>query len=78
MSPATADQVILRLPKYRVIVCRQCQYAVRPNGVIKHLAQTRHRISAPDARQIQEAVQEWEGIEADVQQLQLHTRSRTV
>jgi hypothetical protein len=46
-------------------------YAVRPNGVIQHLTQPHRSTSAPDARQIQGAVLEWEGIEADIQQLQL-------
>lgn len=71
MSLPTADQLFLRLPKYRVIVCRQCQYAVRPNGIAKHLAHSNHRISASDARRVEEAVQGWDDIEADIQQLQL-------
>lgn len=53
------------------VLCRQCQYAVRPNGIVKHLAHSNHRISASDSRRVEEAVQEWEDIEADIQQLQL-------
>lgn len=71
MAPPSAEQLFLRLPKYRVVICRQCQYAVRPNGIIKHLAHSNHRISASDAHRVEEAVQAWEDVEIDVQQLQL-------
>lgn len=67
MSPPTAVQWVLRLPDFGVIVCRKCQYAVRPTSIVKHLRRTNHKIAAWCTREIQETVSTWDGCVADPQ-----------
>ncbi|KAJ5863522.1 uncharacterized protein N7529_001349 [Penicillium soppii] len=43
-----------------VIVCKLCEYGVRPKEVSRHLQSANHRMPKPKARQIAEAVQQWE------------------
>lgn len=69
MSGPTADQLFIRLPEYQVIVCRKCQYAVRPTGIVEHLRRSHHQIPASHARHVQETVFTWDGWVPDPQQL---------
>ena len=73
MSALTADKLFIRLPEYQVIVCRKCQHAVRPTGIVEHLRRSNHKISAPHARLVQEAVLTWDGWVEDPQQLRFPT-----
>ena len=40
-----------------VLVCKRCNFAVRPREVFRHLQSSNHRFSKPRARQIAEAIQ---------------------
>ncbi|KAJ5860055.1 uncharacterized protein N7529_007365 [Penicillium soppii] len=46
-----------------VIVCKLCEYVIRPKEVFRHLQSANHRIKKPKARQIAEAVQSWDRTE---------------
>ena len=69
MAAPTADELFVRIPEYSVMVCRQCQYAVRPTQVVFHLTHSPHRIPGPHARQIQAVVDAWDPVERDPSQL---------
>ncbi|KAJ5875768.1 uncharacterized protein N7529_001352 [Penicillium soppii] len=43
-----------------VIVCKLCEHVIRPKEVFRHLQSANHRIPKPKARQIADAVQQWE------------------
>ncbi|KAJ5861944.1 uncharacterized protein N7529_009254 [Penicillium soppii] len=43
-----------------VIVCKLCEYGIRPKEVFRHLQSVNHRIPKPKACQIAEAVQKWD------------------
>jgi hypothetical protein len=74
MAPPTATELFLQLPEYSVIVCRQCQYAVRPTQVVFHLTHSPHRTTAVYARQVQAAIEEWDGVEVDINHLTFPAR----
>jgi len=73
MSPPTANQLFVRLPEYQVIVCRKCQYAIRPSRIVDHLARSNHQVSPSRAREVQATVLTWDGYVEDPQQLVLPT-----
>jgi hypothetical protein len=45
-----------------VIICKACQHGVWPFEIVRHLKSNVHRIKHAEAVQIQEAVQQWEGV----------------
>src|ERR1700716_1393544 len=65
----TADQLFVRATQFPVIICRQCQYAVRPKQIIYHLTHGQHQISIVRARQIAQTIEEWDGVEENPDEL---------
>ena len=59
-----ADQLFTQPREVPVIVCKKCQHAVRPKEVIRHLQSTHHRLTRPTARQVFDAIQQWDGVQA--------------
>jgi len=58
------DQLFTRPLEKPIIICKKCQLAVRPKEVIQHLNGTHHRVPLAAARQISEAIQRWDGVQA--------------
>jgi hypothetical protein len=71
MSLPTADQLFTPLQEYLVILCRKCQHAIRPSGIVEHLRHSSHKIPASHARQVEETVKAWGGCVEDPQFLEL-------
>jgi hypothetical protein len=46
-----------------IIICKKCEYAVRPKEVIYHLHSTQHRIPLSIARQISETMFKWDKVQ---------------
>jgi hypothetical protein len=60
-----------KIDPIRVIICRQCKHAVWPREVKKHLTGKKHRLRQAEARSIHEAIEHWDGLEHDPDQLTL-------
>lgn len=69
MTSLTAAELFIQLPQYSVIVCRQCQHAVRPTQVVAYLTHSPHRTTIPEGRQVQATIHEWDQIDPDVDRL---------
>jgi hypothetical protein len=65
------NQYFVRLPTFPVVICRQCQYGVWPNSIASHLKGSAHQVKHKEAQQVQEAIQQWDGIQHDSSQLEL-------
>ena len=50
------EGLFIHLPKHRVIICRQCQFAPVPNQIKQHLASHHNRIPAKQRQEIAETV----------------------
>ena len=57
------DQLFTRPHEVPIIICKKCQYAVRPKEIIRHLQSTHHRIPLATARQISEAIHQWDKVQ---------------
>jgi hypothetical protein len=66
----TADQLFIRATQFPVIICRRCEYAIRPKQVIAHLTSTQHRIPITIARQVAQTIDEWDNIHRNPDELQ--------
>jgi hypothetical protein len=64
------EAVFERIPSLRIIICRQCQYGVRPADVPRHLKQ-QHQYSHQAACQVADAVRQWEDVEQDSDSIQV-------
>ena len=42
-TPQRPDQLLLHDPKYTVLICRECRYAIQPTGIARHLKEI-HKI----------------------------------
>ena len=58
-----------KIDPIRVIICRQCKHAVWPGEVKRHLTGKKHRLRQAEARSIHEAIEHWDGLEHDHDQL---------
>lgn len=58
------DQLFTRPHEVPIIICKKCQYAVRPKEIIRHLQSTHHRVPLATARQMSEAIHQWDGVQA--------------
>ncbi|KAL4777910.1 hypothetical protein BJX76DRAFT_363253, partial [Aspergillus varians] len=58
------SQLFEKIPSLRVIICRHCQYGVRPAEVEQHL-KLKHQFALGDIHAIAQAIQQWDGIEQD-------------
>ena len=56
------DQLFTRPHEVPIIICKKCQYAVRPKEIIRHLQSTHHRVRLATARRISEAIHQWDGV----------------
>jgi hypothetical protein len=65
------NQFFIRLPTFPVVICRQCQYGVWPSSIASHLKGSAHQVKHKEAQQVQEAIQQWDGIQHDSSQLEL-------
>jgi hypothetical protein len=63
-------QLFEKIASLRVIICRQCQYGVRPTDVQRHLKQ-QHGYNHQAARQAARGVHQWEDIQQDNQAIQI-------
>jgi hypothetical protein len=70
MAPSMEEAVFERIPSLRIIICRQCQYGVRPADVPRHLKQ-QHQYRHQAACQVANAVRQWEDIEQDSDLIQV-------
>ncbi|KAJ5604334.1 hypothetical protein N7510_005162 [Penicillium lagena] len=66
----TADQLFARATPFPIIICRQCEYAVRPKQVLYHLTHSPHRIPVSVARQVAQTISNWDCIEENPDELQ--------
>ena len=57
------------VPMVHAVMCRCCEYAVRPKQIASHLHGTRHRMPAAWAQAVAEAVARWEGVEQESEQM---------
>ena len=62
-----ADQFFTQSHEVPIIICKKCQFAVRPKEIIRHLQSTHHRLPLAIARQIDIEIQTWDRIEACTQ-----------
>ena len=51
--------------QFSVLICRKCKYAVRIENITTHLTDTNHRLPRPTAKEIQQAVQDWDWVDAE-------------
>ncbi|RJE18017.1 hypothetical protein PHISCL_09641 [Aspergillus sclerotialis] len=58
-----ADDIFVINVKFRVIICRPCQHAIRRDQVEAHLVSTVHRFCRSWAQQIQAVVQQWNPVD---------------
>jgi len=58
------DELFTRPYEVPIVICKKCQYAVRPTEIIRHLQSTHHQLPLATARQISEAIYRWDGVEA--------------
>jgi uncharacterized C2H2 Zn-finger protein len=65
------NQFFIRLPIFPVVICRQCQHGVWPSSIASHLKGSAHQVQHQEAQQVQEAIQQWDGIQHDSSQLEL-------
>ena len=68
-STPTVNQLFSRPRDYPVIICQQCEYAVRPKQVVYHLTHSPHRTPIAVARQVAQSIEEWDEVEEDPDQL---------
>lgn len=52
----SSDSISEILPQYRVTICTQCQHAVVPSGIKKHLLTSHKRLTLHHRRVIEEVV----------------------
>jgi hypothetical protein len=69
----TADQLFIRATQFPIIICRRCEYAVRPKQVLYHLTHSPHRIPIVQARQVAQTIQHWENIEENPDEIRYPT-----
>jgi hypothetical protein len=62
------DQFI-HLPKFRIIVCKECQYAVLPSQIDAHFATKPHKLSKKEQQEIEEEVGKINGLVGDEETL---------
>ena len=55
----TAERLFERISSHRLIICRQCKYAVWPRQVVCHLGGREHRQRRRDATKIQDEILGW-------------------
>jgi hypothetical protein len=63
-------QLFEKIPSLRIIICRQCKYGVRPAEIQQHLKR-QHQYSYQLARQVADAVHQWEDVEQDSEAIQI-------
>jgi hypothetical protein len=58
-EPTIADQYFIRNDKWGVIICRQCEYAVKPKDIVRYLTTPKgiYRISRGVAQQVFDIVE---------------------
>ncbi|KAL3460227.1 hypothetical protein BJX64DRAFT_290552 [Aspergillus heterothallicus] len=59
-----------RIPSLRIMVCRACQYGVRPADVQQHLKR-QHQYNHQAAGQVAREVHQWEDVQQDGQAIQI-------
>jgi hypothetical protein len=52
----------IHLPEFRVIICKECKYAVLPSHIMAHLAGKPHRLEVDERRRIADTVAEVDGL----------------
>jgi hypothetical protein len=50
------------LPEYRVIICKECKYAVLPSHIDAHFTQEDHKLEKDERRRIAEEVASVDGL----------------
>ena len=56
------NQLFTHSHEVPIIVCNKCKHAVRPKEIVKHLQGTHHRIPFTTVKQVNNAIQQWDGI----------------
>ena len=65
-----ADKLFERIPRLRVMICRQCQYGVWPGEAERHLKR-QHQLDCPTVARLVHEIQQWTDIAAHGQAVQI-------
>lgn len=69
----TADQLFIRATQFPIIICRRCEYAVRPKQLLYHLTHGPHRFSIVQAHHLAQTIHNWDSIAENPDELEYPT-----
>jgi hypothetical protein len=57
------NRLFSKSDKFPIITCKECEIGVRPSEISRHIQGTQHRLGLPTGRQLQHAIQQWNGLQ---------------
>jgi Orsellinic acid/F9775 biosynthesis cluster protein D len=53
VTMSVIEQHLLYIPQHHVVICRACQYCIKPNGAAKHLRRWHKELSLPVRKELE-------------------------